>query len=219
MANNGVNGMNDSIAAKNKIASGKSSLYVPPLELTKGQPEPIAANGGLSFASFDRNGDAGTGAAIEAALRHIAEGKGQDVTRMLETAPPGPIQTPYGVGFREYDECVAYIREQGLTAPEGGVVLPLRYTINENPSWSVVPSNALWHDPSRADDAAKLKKVDDPPKHISRLPNGVSIESNAVLPTTMRDMGSIRSHEREEVTLRPRPRALRGRPRQGPRAR
>ena len=34
--------MNDSIAAKNKIASGKSSLYVPPLELTKGQPEPIA---------------------------------------------------------------------------------------------------------------------------------------------------------------------------------
>ncbi len=150
--------MNDPVGLKGLNATTGRKLYVPPLELTKGQPSPIAANGGLSFASFDRNGDAGTGAAIEAALQHIANGKGQDVTRMLEAAPPGPIQTQWGVGFREYDECVAYIQEQGLTAPDGGVVLPLRYTINESPSWSVVPSNALWHDPSRAADAAKLKK-------------------------------------------------------------
>ena len=49
-----------------------SSAYVPPLQLTKGQPPPIAANGGLSYMAFDRDGDAGTAAAMEAALRQIA---------------------------------------------------------------------------------------------------------------------------------------------------
>ena len=32
------------------------SVYVPPLQLTEGQPPPIAANGGLSYMSFDRDG-------------------------------------------------------------------------------------------------------------------------------------------------------------------
>src|SRR6516225_6639096 len=32
--------------------------YVPPLERTAGQPEPIAAHGGLSYMAFDRDGDA-----------------------------------------------------------------------------------------------------------------------------------------------------------------
>ena len=59
-------------------------------------------------------------------MQHIADGKGQDVTQLLETAPPGPIETKWGLGFREYDECVAYIEEKGLSAPDGGVVLPLR---------------------------------------------------------------------------------------------
>ena len=148
--------MNEALAAANP--SSKSSPYVPPLESTAGQPAPIAANGGLHFAAFDRDGDAGTVAAIEAALAHIAAGRGQDVTRMLAAAPPGLIQTRWGIGFREYDECVAYIREQRLSAPEGGAVLPLRYTINENPSYSIVPSNALWRDPARAADAAALRQ-------------------------------------------------------------
>jgi len=75
---------------------------VPPLQLTKGQPPPIAANGGLPCTSFDRNGDAGTAAAAAAALRLLAEGKGQAATEMLEKAPPGLIVTEWGVGrFRE----------------------------------------------------------------------------------------------------------------------
>jgi hypothetical protein len=49
-----------------------SSVYVPPLQLTEGQPPPIAANGGLSYMSFDRDGDAGTAAATETALHQIA---------------------------------------------------------------------------------------------------------------------------------------------------
>ena len=145
--------MNDPTGAK---ISNK--LYVPTLELTKGQPKPIAANEGRHYAAFDRHGDAGTGAATEAAIRQAMEGDGRKVTRMLETAPPGPIQTPWGLGFREYDECVAHIREQGLTAPDGGVVLPLRYTISENPSYSIVPSNALWRDPARQQEADALRK-------------------------------------------------------------
>ena len=149
--------MNDSISGKTKIADGKSSLYVPPLELTKGQPEPIAANGGLSYASFDQNGDAGTGEATKDAFLQVHNKVGEDVTAMLKTAPAGPIDTKWGRGFREYDECVAHIKEQGLTAPEGGAVLPLRYSINENPSYSIVPSNALWQDPSRKDDAEAMR--------------------------------------------------------------
>ena len=45
-----------------------SSAYVPPLQRTEGQPPPIAAHGGLSYMTFDRDGDAGTATAIEDAL-------------------------------------------------------------------------------------------------------------------------------------------------------
>ena len=57
--------------ADNNVAADTeraSSAYVPPLQRTEGQPPPIAANGGLSYMSFDRDGDAGTAAATEAAL-------------------------------------------------------------------------------------------------------------------------------------------------------
>ena len=64
-----------------------SSAYVPPFQLTKGQPPPIAANGGLSYMSFDRDGDAGTALATEAALRQLAEGAGQAVIDLLDNAP------------------------------------------------------------------------------------------------------------------------------------
>ena len=135
-----------------------SSAYVPPLQLTKGQPPPIAANGGLSYMSFDRDGDAGTAAATAAALRLLAEGQGQAVTDMLDKAPPGPIETKWGVGFRSYAECLEYIRANNIEAPEGGVAVPLRYTVFEQPSYSIVPSNALWRDPARADLAKALRK-------------------------------------------------------------
>ena len=136
------------------------SPYVPSLERTQGQPPPIAANGGLSYASFERNGDAGTLAATKAALEQIAEGKGQEVIDLLENAPPGPIQTKWGIGFLRYSECMEYIREQKMEAPEGGVVLPLRYTVHEQPSYTVVPSNALWRDPARGAEAKALRKED-----------------------------------------------------------
>jgi hypothetical protein len=135
-----------------------SSVYVPCLQLTDGQPPPIAANGGLSYMSFDRNGDAGTAAATEAALRLIASGEGQAVIDMIENAPPGPVQTKWGLGFRGYAECLEYIRANDIQAPEGGLVVPLRYTVYEQPSYSIVPSNALWHDPARAAEAKALRK-------------------------------------------------------------
>ncbi len=135
-----------------------SSAYVPPLQLTKGQPPPIAANGGLSYMSFDRDGDAGTTAATAAALRLLAEGKGQVATDLLDKAPPGPIETKWGVGFRSYAECLEYIRANNIEAPEGGIAVPLRYSVFEQPSYSIVPSNALWRDPARADLAKALRK-------------------------------------------------------------
>src|SRR5216684_8413459 len=148
--------------ADNKVAADTktaSSAYVPPLQRTEGQPPPIAAHGGLSYMSFDRDGDAGTAAAIQDALAEIAEGEGQRVTDMIDKAPPGAIKTRWGLGFRDYDECVKYIRQSNsLKAPAGGVALPLPYTVYERPTYSVVPSNAIWRDPERAEEAAILRK-------------------------------------------------------------
>src|SRR4249920_1572587 len=61
-----------------------SSAYVPPLQRTEGQPPPIAANGGLSYMSFDRNGDAGTAKALEDALAEVAGGEAQRVIDMID---------------------------------------------------------------------------------------------------------------------------------------
>jgi hypothetical protein len=54
------------------VAASRNTAYVPPLQRTKGQPPPIAANGGLSYMSFDRGGDAGTAEAFKDALAKIA---------------------------------------------------------------------------------------------------------------------------------------------------
>ena len=133
--------------------------YVPTLQRTQGQPPPVAANGGLSYMSFDQNGDAGTAKALEDALAEIASGESRRVIDMIDKAPPGPIKTRWGLAFRDYDECVRYIRESNsLKVPEGGVALPLAYTVYERSSYSIVPSNAIWHDPAQADIAAKLRK-------------------------------------------------------------
>lgn len=138
-----------------------SAVYVPTLQRTEGQPPPIAANGGLSYMSFDRDGDAGTAAAIEAALAQIAAGDAQKVIGKIDNAPPGPIETKWGLGFRDYDECLAYIRANNIEAPEGGVALPLPYTVSEQPTYSIVPSNKLWRDPARATDAALLRQAEE----------------------------------------------------------
>ena len=108
--------------------------------------------------SLDRNGDAGTTAAMEDALTLINTGEGDRLTEMLDNAPPGPIETKWGLGFRRYAECLEYIKDNNIQAPDGGLALPLRYSVHEQPSYSVVSSNAIWHDPSRADDAAKYRK-------------------------------------------------------------
>ncbi len=136
----------------------QSNAYVPTFELTKGQAAPIAAHGGISYMSFDRNGDAGTAVALDDALQLISEGKGQSVIDWIDNAPAGAIDTKWGKGFRTYNECMAYINEQGIEAPEGGLALPLRYTVHEQPSYSIVSSNALWRDPARQEDAARLRK-------------------------------------------------------------
>ena len=83
-----------------EIMETVSSAYVPPFQLTEGQPPPFATNGGLSYMSLDQDGDAGTAAAIEATFKQIAEGKGQAIIDMLDNAPQGPIETKWGVGFR-----------------------------------------------------------------------------------------------------------------------
>ncbi len=159
---------------------GASSAYVPPLQITAGQGEPIAANGGLSYYSFDRNGDSGTTAATEAALAELTREERRQVVELIESGPTGPIETKWGIGFRDFDECVAYIREQGIEAPEGGLALPLPYTIYERPTYSIVPSNAIWHDPARAAEAEVLRKAEEENRHL-----------NLYFPQVMRDARRI----------------------------
>ena len=137
-----------------------SSVYVPSLQLTEGQQPPIAANEGLSYMSFDRDGDAGTAAATEAALTQISDGDGQALIDRLESAPPGPIETKWGVGFRSYSECLEYIRGNNIGAPEGGLVVPLCYTVHEQPSYSIVESNALWRDPALEAEAKAVRNYE-----------------------------------------------------------
>ena len=140
------------------VTEKASSAYVPPFQLTEGQPPPVAANGGLSYMSFERDGDAGIAAATEATFRMIAGGEGQAVIDMLDNAPPGPIETKWGLGFRNQSECLDHIRANDIKAPEGGVALPLRYTVHEQPTYTIVPSNALWRDPDREAEAEALRK-------------------------------------------------------------
>ena len=139
-------------------AQPSPSAYVPSFQLTKGQSPPVAAHGGTSYMAFDRDGDAGTRQATIDALRQIATGTGQDVIDMIENAPPGPIKTEWGLGFRSNAECIEYIRANGIVAPEGGVALPLRYTVHNEPSYSIVSSNAFWRDPSREADQRAVRK-------------------------------------------------------------
>ena len=137
------------------------SVYVPSFQLTEGQLPPIAANGGLSYMSFDCDGDGGTAAALADARAQIESGEGQRVVDMLEAARPGSIETKWGLGFREYEECLAYIQENNIEAPEGGLALPLRYTVYENPSYSIVPSNAVWGDPAHAAEIDALSTAEE----------------------------------------------------------
>jgi hypothetical protein len=132
--------------------------YVPPLQYTVGQPEPIAANGGRSYMAFDRDGDAGTSKALDDALTLIAEGSGHRVAEEIARATPNGLETKWGLGFRTYEECLNHMRKTGAQAPEGGLALPLPYTIYEQPTYSIVPSHGVWKDPARADIAAVLQR-------------------------------------------------------------
>ena len=134
-------------AIENRVAANAeadSSAYGRLSSSRRGSRRPSPRTAGLSYMSFDRDGDAGTTAAIEAALEQIADGEGQALIDRIENAPPGPIETEWGLGFREYEECLDHIRANGIEAPEGGLALPLRYTVHEQPSYSIVSSNALW---------------------------------------------------------------------------
>ncbi|MEE2688008.1 MAG: CmcJ/NvfI family oxidoreductase [Pseudomonadota bacterium] len=174
--------MND-LNLSGKDGEKNSSTYVPALQLTAGQPAPIAANGGLSYYSFDRDGDSGTGKALEAAFAELDNEERAKVVDLIENGPSGPIETKWGIGFRTYDECVSHIREQGIEAPEGGLALPLPYTICERPTYSVVPSNAIWHDPTRASDADRLRKAEEDNRHL-----------NLYFPQVMRDARRIEEY-------------------------
>ena len=134
-------------------AEAVSSTYVPTFSRKASRhPSPRTA----ACPTSARNGDAGTTAAFEAAFA-IADGRAQAFIDELESDPPARSEG----GFRKYGECLDYIRANNIEAPEGGLALPLRYTVYEEPSYSVVTSNSIWHDPARKAEAELLRKAED----------------------------------------------------------
>src|SRR5437899_11853349 len=90
--------------ADNNVAADTeraSSAYVPPLQRTEGQPPPIAAHGGLSYMSFDRDGAAGTAQAPQDAFAALAESAAQRIPEMTDQAPPRPIKTKRRLAHRD----------------------------------------------------------------------------------------------------------------------
>ena len=75
------------LGVADRVADTKRAAYVPPLQRTTGQPPPIAAHGGLSYMSFDRNGDAGTAEALNDALAEIATGESQRLIDRIAANP------------------------------------------------------------------------------------------------------------------------------------
>lgn len=108
--------------------------------------------------SFDVNGDAGTAVATDDALQQIMDGGTQACIDLIANAPPGPIETEWGVGYRSYSECWAAIHAAGVPLKDGELRIPMRYTIKEESSYSIVQSNALWNDPSRAAEQKLFRK-------------------------------------------------------------
>jgi hypothetical protein len=102
--------------------------------------------------------ESGTAAAFADALAALASGEDKHTLDVIDHASPGPVETPWGMGFRSYDECLYHIRQGGITAAEGGVALPLNYTVHERSTYSIVPSHAVWRDRARADLAQKVRR-------------------------------------------------------------
>ena len=106
-------------------------------------------------------------------LPRSPSGEGQRVIDMIDKAPPGPIKTRWGLAFRDYDECVRYIRElNSLKAPEGGVALPLAYTVSRAavaiPSFRPTPSGGTRRTPRSRRSCARTRRTTGGATSISR---------------------------------------------------
>ena len=73
------------------------------------------------------------------------------------TIATAACKTCIGIAEASAADFRATLRANGIEAPEGGLALPLRYTVYERSTYSVVPSNAIWRDPAHADLAAILR--------------------------------------------------------------
>jgi hypothetical protein len=139
--------------------------------------------------AFDVDGDAGTAVAVEDALQQIREGGTQETIDILKSAPPGPVETKWGLGYRSFAECWEAIQQENLPLKEGELRCPMRYSVKEEPSYSIVSSNALWKDPSKAEEQNLLRK--------DERDNG---RTALYFPQTMRD---VRQLEKYRPGLKP----------------
>jgi len=101
---------------------------VPPLQRTEGQPPPIAAHGGCPTCPFDREGDAGTAAALEDALAEIGRGRGPALTDTIAKGTTGPIKTKWASGSRLRRVFEVHPRVDSIKAPAAAWHCPLPYT-------------------------------------------------------------------------------------------
>ena len=154
-------------AIENHVAADAetdSAVYVPSLQLTQGQPPPIAANGGLSYMSFDRDGDAGNQPRRwRTALAQIAEGRWASafIDMIDKRAPRRPSdRDPLGTSrSADYDANASTTSARtGIDgALQGGLVLPLAlYHLRAPDLFDRVRPMRLWRDPARQREVVKI---------------------------------------------------------------
>ena len=171
--------MNEINIAENTENSGSNgSVFVPSLQLTKGQPEPIAANGGLSYYSFDNAGDAGTGRHYKPPSTTLKPERAE-VIKLIEKGPAQSRQNGASV-FGATTSAWLISRNKALTPPKAGWLCRTVYHLRR-PTYSVVPSNAIWHDPA-PNDANRLREAEEQNRHL-----------NLYFPQIMRDARQLRN--------------------------
>ena len=127
---------------------GGPNAYVPPLERIARQPPPMAASP--------------TWRSIRTAMQAPRPRReAQALAERLANAPPGLIETEWGPGFRGYDECLSHIRASSIGVAEGELAVPLRYSVHERQTYSIVSSHAVWRDPARAAEAEAFREGGD----------------------------------------------------------
>ena len=87
----------------------------------------------------------------------LPKGRGRRFSTGSRTLPPAPSRPNGASDSVTYSGMPgAHSRRTTSKPPKAAWRFRCSYTVHEQPSYTIVPSNALWHDPARADEAESI---------------------------------------------------------------